>query len=507
MRYSAWMHTVIDNQAVFQRLRQTWQPVAISRELPTGSMKTVILLDEEIIIARLPDGLLAAPDRCPHRGAKFGIGDMHNGHLRCPYHGWEFDSSGSCQKIPSLPQQRTDMLDLACLHSYAIQERYGMIWVRLDKKEAAPLPDIPEYESEDWEFIVADPMPFDVGFRREVDNYLDMSHFAFAHGNSLGVAAQEIIENIQITHYRDGLQMDAPFPALSNPTQEPGKLQQAHHRCQRIYLPNVTTIRQSFHDGDERVLVHIPSPHSETSCTVYWALAISKHFDGPPIDDQISFAINVLSEDKIMVENQRPREVPLGAEEGVTVPADRLTMSYKRAFREFVESNKPLRRMQQAQQGGPHDIAICWGSQTGNSQRLANALQFALDDQGIGSDVFEMQTLYLKDLQSYQQVILISSTYGNGEPPDNARTFYQSLQEAGRSLLDGVQFAVCALGDKRYPHFCQCGRDFDRLLEQAGGKRLLERIDCDVEYHHQFEEWVSTLSKTLQHCSIQMQTV
>ncbi len=487
------MNTIIDKDTIFKRLRKTWQPVAISRDLTEGTMKSVVLLEEELIIARLPGGLLATPDRCPHRGAKFGIGDIHNGHLRCPYHGWEFDHNGSCKKIPSLPDQNHNAVKMACMRNYAIQERYGMIWVRLDKKELAPLPDIPEYESDEWEFVVADPMYFGVGFRREVDNYLDMSHFAFAHGQSLGVAAQEIIENIRITHYRDGLQMDAPFPFLNSPEVQPGKLQQAHHRCQRIYLPNFTTIRQSFHDGDERVLVHIPSPHTETSCTVYWALAINKGFDGPPIADQISFAINVLTEDKIMVENQRPLEVDLGAEEGVNVPADRLPVSYKRAFREFIENNKPVERVLATQQGGPNPIAICWGSQTGNSERLANSVQFALEDVGINSDVFELVTLNPKDLKPYQLAIVISSTYGNGEPPDNAKGFHQSLQQLQHDDLNGLQFAVCGLGDKKYPHFCQCGKDLDKFLHEAGATRLHPRQDCDVDYNDAFKDWVQAL--------------
>ena len=383
------MNQISSNQHIFERLKQTWQPVALSRDLALGQSSSVVLLEESLIIARLPQGLLAARDRCPHRGAQFVLGDIHNGHLRCPYHGWEFDHHGSCKRIPSLADQTHPALQLACLDSYPIQERYGMIWVRLDRdQEAAALPCIPEFESEDWEFHVADPMAFGVGFRREVDNYLDMSHFAFAHGKSLGVAARHMIDGIRITHYRDGLQMDAPFPSLSNPAQTPSKLQQAHQRCQRIYLPNFTTIRQSFHDGDERVLVHIPSPHTETTCTVYWALAISKNFDGPPLYEQIQFAIGVLDEDRIMVENQRPLEVPLGGEEGVTVPADRLAMAYKRALREFISSDAPLIHEQQQSGQGEARCAIIWGSQTGNSERLASHLQFQLQDHQISSRRF-----------------------------------------------------------------------------------------------------------------------
>ena len=460
--------TTVPNSDIFAVLAKTWQPVALSREVPDGGIFGARLLDEDLVIARLPEGLLAARDHCPHRGAKFVLGDIHEGHLRCPYHGWKFNQRGACTAIPSLADQGHSAVGHACLKTYAVQERYGMIWVRLSDEEGAPLPDIPEYESEDWTYVVADPMDFGTGFRREIDNYLDMSHFAFAHATTLGVAAQHVIEDIRITHYPDGLQMDAPFPALAAPDVQPTKLQQPHERQQRVYLPNFTTIRQSFHDGDERVLVHIPSPQSEFSCRVFWALAISKNFDGPPIEQQIEFAIGVLDEDRIMVENQRPLEVPLGPEPGVTVPADRLAMSYKRAFREFIANGGVKKVATSTADVSKPNLAICWGSQTGNAERLASALSFACAEHGIAAEVFDLAIIQPLRLARLPKIVVLTSTYGNGEAPDNAASFLTALQNIPEGTLTGQSFAVLGLGDQSYPHFCQCAKDFDAALAQAG---------------------------------------
>ena len=186
-----------------------------------------------------------------------------------------------------------------------------MVWVKLDADELAPLPDVPEFEDPKWLQSVADPMAFQAGFRREIEDYLDMTHFAFAHSTSLGVAADTIVPSMKITEFADGFQMDAPFPSLASPEVQPGKLQQAHQRRQRCHLPNFTTIRQTFADGDERVLVHIPSPNDPDRCTVFWALAISPAFRGPAPADQMAFAVRVLNEDRIMCENQVPREAPI----------------------------------------------------------------------------------------------------------------------------------------------------------------------------------------------------
>src|SRR5690606_1941763 len=98
--------------------------------------------------------------------------------------------------------------------TYAVQERYGMIWVKLDRESPAELPDVPEFEDARWSYRLGPPMVFAAGFRREIENYLDMTHFAFAHGTTLGKCADPRIPDMEITLHPDGFQMDAPFPAL-----------------------------------------------------------------------------------------------------------------------------------------------------------------------------------------------------------------------------------------------------------------------------------------------------
>ena len=492
----------------FETLRRTWQPVCLSRELDGGNIVSYTLLGEEIVVARLPGGLLAARDLCPHRGAKFGLGEVHDGHLRCPYHGWEFDASGACAKIPSLIDASC-MTDAAQLQRYAAQERYGMVWVRLDDHELVPLPDVPEFEeASGWAYQLPDAVPFGCGFRREVENYLDMSHFAFAHRDTLGVAAKGQITDITITHFDDGFQMDAPFPVLDQPGTDPGKLQQSHHRRQRIYLPNFTTIRQRFHDGDERVLLHVPSPNSPTSCTVFWSLAISPGFDGPPPEDQIGFAIGVLDEDRVMVENQRPLEVPLGAEPVVLVPADRLSNTYKAAFRGLLELDHAdpgvatVPRLGEATGeaiGGADPrtatLSVLYGSQTGNAENLANRLSRAFTELGLDHALANLAEVEPEDLTG--QVLVLTSTYDNGDPPDSARPFVDALLADDGPDLSNVQFAVFGLGDRSYPNFAQCGKDVDAALERLGGRRLLARVDADTDYEDDYAVWAGDVLRAL----------
>jgi len=331
---------ILTEDVPFRVLRRTWQPVSLSRELGEGAVREIRLLDQDLIVARFPGRLLAAQPGCPHKGMRLVQGSIAGGELRCPYHGWKFDAAGACTNIPSLLEPLPNKQEQARLETYDVQERYGMIWVKLDRGPGVPLPDVPEFEDPGWTYAVAEPMTFRAGFRREIENYLDMTHFAFAHATTLGVAADTVVPDLRIEETPDGFLMEAPFPSLASPEHPPGKLQQAHRRRQRCWLPNFTTIRQSFQDGDERVLLHVPSPVASQECRVFWSLAISPGFRGPSPAQQMEFAVRVLEEDRRMCENQVPREVPINPSKGgwgvLVTPGDTLANTFQRTFRKFL---------------------------------------------------------------------------------------------------------------------------------------------------------------------------
>lgn len=326
----------------FAALRRTWQPVAVAAELPPGRVLGYTLLDTELVIARFADGRVIVADvACPHKGARLSAGCIRDDTLMCPYHGWRFSVDGACRDIPSLVDPTPEKLALSHLRTHAVQERYGMVWVKLDPSGPHQLPEVPEFEDPRWSYRLGPPTHFRAGFRREIENYLDMTHFAFAHATTLGRAADVRLPPMRImTHDDGGFEMEAPFPSLESPHEQPGKLQSAHHRRQRCFLPNFTTIRQTFADNDERVLVHIPSPNTRESCTVFWSLAISPGFAGPPPEAQIDFAIRVLDEDRRMCELQIPAEVPLNPARGgwgvLVMPGDTLANTFQKQFRRWL---------------------------------------------------------------------------------------------------------------------------------------------------------------------------
>jgi sulfite reductase (NADPH) flavoprotein alpha-component len=101
------------------------------------------------------------------------------------------------------------------------------------------------------------------------------------------------------------------------------------------------------------------------------------------------------------------------------------------------------------------------------------------------------------DLSSIGNLLIITSTYGDGEPPDNAAALYAALHAADTPALPQLNFAVLALGDSNYAEFCKCGRDFHTRLSALGAKPLLPLIESDVDYDAPFAKFTKELELAL----------
>ena len=135
------------------------------------------------------------------------------------------------------------------------------------------------------------------------------------------------------------------------------------------------------------------------------------------------------------------------------------------------------------------DILILFGTQTGTAEDLAEQLGDGLMVNDISHRIENMFDITLEVVKSYQHIFMIVSTWGEGDPPDDAEALYEELKRASSEALKGSNFAVFGLGDTGYEYFCQSGIDFDRMMEQAGSKRLLARVDADIDFDDDFTKW------------------
>ncbi len=134
-------------------------------------------------------------------------------------------------------------------------------------------------------------------------------------------------------------------------------------------------------------------------------------------------------------------------------------------------------------------LTILYGSQTGNAKGVAEALKALAQQQGLPVSLISMADYKPKQLKKETHVLIVTSTLGEGEPPENAIDLHAQLKSGKLGKLADLKFAVLGMGDSSYQFFCQTGKDFDTFLEQAGASRLLDRVDLDVDYRAGAASW------------------
>ena len=139
------------------------------------------------------------------------------------------------------------------------------------------------------------------------------------------------------------------------------------------------------------------------------------------------------------------------------------------------------------------EATILYGSQTGNAQGVASKLRAALEGVGVETTLLSMSQFKTNNLKKQTNLFVVTSTHGEGEPPDNAISFHNFLYSKRAPKLDGLSFSVLALGDSSYEFFCKTGIDFDEQLEKLGAKRIVPRVDCDLDYDEQVAEWITQI--------------
>jgi sulfite reductase (NADPH) flavoprotein alpha-component len=135
-------------------------------------------------------------------------------------------------------------------------------------------------------------------------------------------------------------------------------------------------------------------------------------------------------------------------------------------------------------------VLILYGTVTGNAEALANKLAAALRRGGITAQVLDMADCPPNLLSDAHCLLIVTSTYGDGEPPDDAAPFWEAVVRGNGLNLHGVKFSVLALGNTTYDHFCKCGRELDAALERHGALCLYPRVDCDIDYDAPAKLWM-----------------
>jgi sulfite reductase (NADPH) flavoprotein alpha-component len=134
-------------------------------------------------------------------------------------------------------------------------------------------------------------------------------------------------------------------------------------------------------------------------------------------------------------------------------------------------------------------VLLLYGSQTGSAEGLSKKYALRLSREGAALRAISMEAFAEVDWSKERRLLIAASTYGDGEPPDSARGFWEWLKTDAASVLSGVEYSVLALGDSNYAQFCQFGREVDARLEALGGQCIAERVECDGDPAQGAEQW------------------
>jgi sulfite reductase (NADPH) flavoprotein alpha-component len=197
-----------------------------------------------------------------------------------------------------------------------------------------------------------------------------------------------------------------------------------------------------------------------------------------------------------------PKTAPFSEEDvallnRVVGPANAVQRAWLAGFLAGVESATGQQPQPAAPARPAEPLTIVYASESGNSEKLAGDIAKSARKNGLKPTIIDMADLELSVLTSAKRLVVIAATWGEGDPPARAVRTYNELMGEGAPRLDGVEFGVLALGDTAYVEFCAIGKKIDERLAALGGKRVVDRVECDLDFAEPAARWIGDVVKVL----------
>jgi phenylpropionate dioxygenase-like ring-hydroxylating dioxygenase large terminal subunit len=305
-------------------LLHDWHPIARAADLTDGTVLHRTLLGEDLVLWCANGTIAAGLDLCIHRGARLSLGNVADGMLVCPFHGWRYNTSGQCVQFPAHPQQVPPQK--AHMQTCQVAERYGLVWVCAGQP-AHPLPHFPEWEDERYCKVLCGPYPMHVSAPRFMEHFFDIAHFAFVHHGILGDKTHPVIEEYQVETGATGvIARDVRFwqPDLSG-QRDGGTVTFNFHIMRPLsgYLEKSSDAAMHF----TSFFTVTPVSASESIGWLYIALSGAAEVDVQALQQ---LQDEIIRQDVPVLESQRPERLPLDLQAELHLRSDRIGIAYRR---------------------------------------------------------------------------------------------------------------------------------------------------------------------------------
>ena len=315
----------------WRALATCWYPVAFAHQV-TAQPLAVKLLDERVVVYRLTGGtVVAARDLCVHRGVPLSLGHVEGDEIVCKYHGLRYDAQGRCTCIPAHPNGAIS--PRLRLTMFTARESYGLIWVRLIDDGTEAFPEFAEWNDPSYLQVLPDSVHLNASAGRQVEGFLDVSHFAFVHTSTFGEPDNPVVPDYPVLKTPKGFVADY-VSSVSNYAHGFKHLDPPGFQWRRrfeVYLPFTAKLTVFFPDDGKLHILNAASPISARETRVF--VPICRNFDRQsPLQATLDFNHQVFAEDKAIVENQYPEDLPLDLQAEAHFPADRSSISYRKGL-------------------------------------------------------------------------------------------------------------------------------------------------------------------------------
>ncbi|WP_206954510.1 aromatic ring-hydroxylating dioxygenase subunit alpha [Trinickia acidisoli] len=313
-------------------LSRYWHPVAFASDVRDQPL-SVTLLDEPLVLFRAQGSVVAARDVCPHRGAPLSRGWVANDHLVCPYHGLEYEASGTCSRIPSQPEG--PIPERLCLATYPAQEAYGLVWVSLGGG-AIPLPEFPAWNTEGYQQILPPSIDIRASAGRQTEGFIDVAHFAWIHHDSFADRHNPVVPRYSVERRENGMRAEYVSPVSNFPKSMRHRAPEGFlwRRIFEVDVPFFARLTVHFPENGKLAILNAASPISARLTRLF--VPIVRNFDQDlPLEEVYAFNRQVFEEDRAIVELQCPEDLPIERSAEAPILADRSSGAYRRALAEI----------------------------------------------------------------------------------------------------------------------------------------------------------------------------